>query len=108
MSEKFFQVMQDNELLKVLDVAGIEPVDFMAGMQEAAEMGISRDLPPGQIHSLDDLMMPALVRAGLITGRTKELFESIGVPVNADLTVLEAMEDSKSDLNVLSAGQASF
>ena len=80
----------------------------MNGMKEAAEMGITRELPPGQIHSLNDLMMPALVHAGLITPRTKELFEGIGVPVNADLTVLEAMEDSKSDLNVLNAEQAAY
>ena len=37
---------------------------------------------------MNDLMMPALVRAGLITPRTKELFEGIGVAVNADLTVV--------------------
>ncbi len=98
----------DEGFLKVLEVSGIEPEDFMAGMKEAAELGIARELPPGQIHSLNDLMMPALVRAGLVTPRTKELFEGIGVPVNADLTVLEAMEDGKSDLNVLNAEQAAY
>jgi esterase/lipase superfamily enzyme len=98
----------DAGFLKVLEVSGIDPEDFMAGMQEAAEMGIARDLPPGQIHSLNDLMMPALVRAGLVTPRTKALFEGIGVPVNADLSVLEAMEDAKSDVNVLNAAQAAY
>ena len=47
--------------------------------------------------------MPALVRAGLITARSKALFEAAGVPVSVDLTVLNQMEDSKSDLNVLNA-----
>jgi hypothetical protein len=94
--------------LKVLEVSGIAPEDFAAGMKEAAELGITRDLPPGQIHSLKDLMMPALVRAGLVTTRTKELFEAAGVPVNADLSVLEAMEDKKSDANVLNAAQAAY
>ncbi|MGE0620970.1 MAG: ferritin-like domain-containing protein [Pseudomonadales bacterium] len=98
----------DAGFLKVLEVSGIEPDDFMAGMKEAAELGINRDLPPGQIHSLNDLMMPALVRAGLVTPRTKALFEGIGVPVNADLSVLEAMEDARSDLNVLNAQQAAY
>jgi hypothetical protein len=98
----------ESGFLKVLEVSGIDPQDFMAGIKEAAEMGIMRDLPPGQIHSLNDLMMPALVRAGLVTPRTKELFEGIGVPVNADLTVLEAMEDGKSDLNVLNAEKAAY
>ena len=36
------------------------------------------------------------------------LDEGIGVPVNADLTVLEAMEDARSDLNVLNARQAAY
>jgi hypothetical protein len=53
-------------------------------------------------------MMPALVRAGLVTPRSKELFEAAGIPVNADLSVLEAMEDTKSDANVLNAEQAAY
>ncbi|MDZ7670824.1 MAG: ferritin-like domain-containing protein [Gammaproteobacteria bacterium] len=98
----------DQGFLKVLEVSGIDPEDFAAGMQEATEAGITRDLPPGQIHSLNDLMMPSLVRAGLVTPRTRELFESAGVPVNADLGILQAMEDSKSDMNVLNAEQAAY
>ncbi len=98
----------DPGFLKVLEVSKIDPNDFMKGMQEANELGITRELPPGQIHSLKDLMMPALVRAGLITKRSKELFEKAGVPVNADLSVLHKMEDQKSDLNVLNAERAAY
>ena len=98
----------DEGFLQVLSVSGIDPDDFTRGIQEAAEMGITRELPPGQIHSLNDLMMPALVRAGLITPRTRELFEAAGIPVNADLRVLEAMEDAKSDTNLLNAEQAAY
>jgi flagella basal body P-ring formation protein FlgA len=98
----------DAGFLKVLEVSGIDPKDFAAGMKEAAELGILRDLPPGQIHSVNDLMMPALVRAGLVTARSKALFEKAGIPVNADLAVLEAMEDRKSDMNVLNAEQAAY
>ncbi|MEZ5597885.1 MAG: DUF455 family protein [Pseudomonadales bacterium] len=86
----------DAGFLKVLAVSGIDPEDFMAGMQEAAEMGITRELPPGQIHSVKDLMMPALVRAGLVTARSKAKFEAAGIPVNADLTILNAMEDRRA------------
>jgi hypothetical protein len=98
----------DEGFLKVLEVSGVDPEDFAAGMREATEAGITRDLPPGQIHSLNDLMMPALVRAGLVTARTRELFQAAGIPVNADLAVLHAMEDSKSDVNVLNAEQAAY
>jgi len=94
--------------LKVLEVSEIEEKDFAAGMKEAAEMGLVNKLPPGQVHSLEDLMIPALVRAGLITPRTKELFEGVGVAINEDMTVLNAMEDAKSDQNVLNEEGASY
>jgi len=102
------QVGMDAGFRRVLEVSGIDEEDFAAGMQEAVEAGIAQELPPGQIHSLKDLMMPALVRAGLVTPRTKEMFESLGVPVNADLSILESMEDEKSTLNVLNEQAASY
>ncbi|MGK0223496.1 MAG: hypothetical protein ACI9ON_002741 [Limisphaerales bacterium] len=98
----------DAGFLSVLEASGIEPDDFAAGLKEAEEQGLTRELPPGQIHSLKDLMIPSLVRANLITPRTKELFAELGVPINHDLSVLEAMEDSKSDLNVLNAVAANY
>jgi hypothetical protein len=98
----------DAGFVKVLETSGIAQEDFMAGLKEAEELGITRELPPGQIHSVKDLMLPALVRTGLVTPRTKELFEGAGIPVNADLSVLEAMEDRGSTMNVLNAEAASF
>lgn len=80
----------------------------MAGMKAAAEQGLVQELPPGQVHSLKDLMIPALVRAGLITPRTKTLFESAGIPVNEDLSILESMEDARSDQSVLNEVGASY
>lgn len=98
----------DEGFIQVLKTSGIDPEDFAAGLKEAEEMGITRDLPPGQIHSLKDLMLPSLVRTGLITPRTKELFEEIGIKVNADLTVLEAMEDRESTVNILNSEAAAY
>lgn len=98
----------DPGFLKVLEVSRIAPEDFMAGMKEAAELGIARELPPGQIHSLEDLMMPALVRCGLVTKRTRELFEAEGIPVNEDLRILNEMEDQKSDRNVLNESGVNY
>ena len=93
---------------QVLETSGIDPADFAAGLKEAHELGITRELPPGQIHSLKDLMLPSLVRTGLITARTKELFENAGIKVNADLSVLEAMEDRESTVNALNAEAAAY
>jgi hypothetical protein len=40
-----------------------------------------------------DLMMPALVRVGAITERTRAKFAEQGIQIFEDTTVLEAMED---------------
>jgi hypothetical protein len=93
---------------QVLETSGIAPEDFAAGMEEARGLGITMEVMPGQVHSVNDLMLPALCRAGLVTPRTKELFEGIGLPVNADLTILNSMEDAKSDLSVLNEASAQF
>jgi len=81
---------------KVLVDSEIDPMDFLNGMKEAREQGIRFDQPPGTVHSFKDLMMPALVRVGAITDRTRELFEAEGIKVFEDLSVLEAMEDAET------------
>ena len=93
---------------KVLEASNIDPKDFMAGIKEAEEQGLGMDLQPGQVHSLQDLMIPALNRAGLITPRTKELFSNVGIVVSEDLRILNAMEDSKSDMSVLNEAGATY
>lgn len=83
----------DPGFLMVLDNAGVERKDFFASVQEAIADGVNfREVPPGQIHSVKDLMMPALARVGLITRRTTELYEAVGIPIWDDVSVLAAME----------------
>ena len=46
----------------ILDVkasVGIEPKDFLKSLLEAGAAGLRAELPPGQIHSFRELMMPA-------------------------------------------------
>ena len=83
----------DPGFVKVLEAVGIELADFIASLQEANMAGIQAELPPGQLHSFKDLMMPALVRVGAVTDRSRKLFEEAGIPVWDDLSVLESMED---------------
>jgi|TARA_B100000315_G_scaffold253411_1_gene292138 hypothetical protein len=98
----------DPGFLQMLEFCNIEADDFFAGLQEAADLGITKELPPGQVHSLKQLMMPAMVRVGLVTDRTAALFEEVGVPVNRDMSVLNAMEDAKSDQNILNEASAAY
>ncbi|MGL4543656.1 MAG: ferritin-like domain-containing protein [Polymorphobacter sp.] len=82
----------DPGFLQVLDNSGIEHEDFFVGVEAAAADGIEQTLPPGQIHSLKDLMLPALARVGLLTPLARQKYESAGIPIFEDLRILQAME----------------
>ncbi|MCZ6783941.1 MAG: ferritin-like domain-containing protein [Proteobacteria bacterium] len=84
---------RDPGFLTVLERANIDPGDFMRGIKEAMEEGVRMDQQPGAIHSFKDLMMPALVRVGAVTDRTRELFQAEGIPLYEDTSILESMED---------------
>jgi hypothetical protein len=75
-----------------IEEAGIDIGDFAQGMKEARAQGIRPGQQPGAIHSFKDLMMPALVRVGAVTERTRKLFEAEGIPVYEDTTRLESLE----------------
>ena len=87
--------LPDPGFAKMLENVGIDLQDFLASAREAGLSGIRSKLPPGQIHSFKDLMMPALVRVGAITERTRGLFAAEGIPVWEDASKLEALERSE-------------
>ena len=82
----------DPGFLQVLENSNIDPADFFKGLEEAEAEGVTQELPPGQIHSLKDLMMPALARVGLLTPTVRKKYEEAGIPVFDDPRVLQAME----------------
>jgi hypothetical protein len=63
-------------------------------LMSEGKAGFQAELPPGHIHSFKDLMMPALVRVGAVTDRTRELYAAANIPVWDNLSVLESMEDT--------------
>ena len=86
----------DPGFLGVLDQTGIDHQDFIKAIVEAGASGVAAEVPAGQVHSFKDLMMPALVRVGAVTERTRALFAEAGIPVWDDLSVIESMEDAGS------------
>src|SRR5262245_17907578 len=94
----------DPGFLMVLERCGIELQDFIKGIIEAGVAGIEADLPPGHIHSFRDLMMPALVRVGAVTKRTRELYAANNIPVWEDARVLESMEEGATGDIVIPEG----
>jgi hypothetical protein len=83
----------DPGFMKVLEVCEIDPKDFLKSLVEAGASGLKMELPPGQVHSFRDIMMPALVRVGAVTDRARELYDAAGIPVWDDASMLESMED---------------
>jgi hypothetical protein len=82
----------DPGFMQVLVNSNIDPEDFFKGLEQAEAQGLAQELPPGQIHSVKDLMMPALARVGLLTPTVRKKYEEVGIPVYDDPRVLEAME----------------
>jgi hypothetical protein len=88
----------DPGFLQVLKAADVEPMELVKGVMEARQQGIKVKPPDDQVHAFKHLMMPALVRVGAITERTRELLEKDGIRVTEDKTVLESFETSM-DMN---------
>ena len=84
----------DPGFLLVLERSSITLEDFLRGPAEAGGPGFAAHLPPGHIHAFRDLMMPALVRVGAVTDRTRDLYKNANIPVWDDVRVLESMEDN--------------
>jgi hypothetical protein len=84
----------DPGFLKVLENAQIDPADLFKGIQEARAQGIKVEPPSDAVHAFKDLMMPALVRVGAVTERTRALYAEADIPVYEDCRVLESLEDA--------------
>ena len=82
----------DPGFMEVLANSNIDPDDFFKGMEEAQQLGFTQALPPGQIHSVNDLMLPALARVGLLTPSARKKYEEAGIPITEDLRILNEME----------------
>jgi hypothetical protein len=83
----------DPGFMQVLERIGIEPKELLKELVEVGATGVGAKLPPGQIHSFRDLMMPALVRVGAVTDRSRALYAEAKIPVWDDLSMLESLED---------------
>ena len=88
----------DPGCVQVLQAVDIDPADLFKGVMEARAMGIRARPPSDQVHSFRDLMVPALLRVGAITARTKEKLEAEGLVISEDRSVLEAFEQEQ-DMN---------
>jgi hypothetical protein len=83
----------DPTFAMVLENVGIDTADFVKGVMDARASGFKIKPPKGQINAFRDLMLPALVRVGVVTDRVRERYDQEGITVNEDMSVLDAFED---------------
>jgi hypothetical protein len=78
----------------VLIDSGLDPTDFVAALHAEVAAGYKLDATPGNVHTLRSLIMPGIVRAGLVSDRVRPSYESAGIKLFADTSILEEFEDS--------------
>lgn len=82
----------DPGFLSVLDNSGIDRSDFWQSVGELAKSGAKFDAPHDLVHPFKHLMMPALVRVGAVTARSRERYKAEGIPVWEERGMLESFE----------------
>jgi hypothetical protein len=79
---------------EVLIDSGLDPADFFTALHAEVAAGYKLSATPGNVHTLRSLIMPGIVRAGLVSDRVRPSYEAAGIKLFADTTILEEFEDS--------------
>jgi len=79
---------------EVLVDSGIDPADFLSSMHAEVAAGFKLSATPGNVHTLKSLIVPGIVRAGLVSDRVRPAYEAAGIKLFSDTRVLEEFEDS--------------
>jgi hypothetical protein len=79
---------------EVLVESGLDPADFLKALQSEVAAGFQLSATPGNVHTVKSLVMPGIVRAGLVSDRIRPRYEEAGIKLFADTRVLEHFEDS--------------
>ena len=77
---------------QVLVDSSLDPSDFLASMQAEVAAGFKLSATPGSVHTLKSLIVPGIVRAGLVSDRVRPTYEAAGIKLFADTRVLEEFE----------------
>jgi ribonucleotide reductase beta subunit family protein with ferritin-like domain len=80
--------------LQMLHNVGIDYADYLRGLSELQQSGVTVELPSQLVHPFKHLTMPALVRVGAVTERARERYAAAGIPVWTDRAMLERMEQA--------------
>lgn len=76
----------------VLMEVGVDPQDFLAAFRSELQSGFQLSAAPGSVHTVKGLIMPGIVRAGLVTERMRPRYEAAALRLFSDTSLLEEFE----------------
>lgn len=79
---------------------GIEPRDFVKSLQEEVSAGFKLDATPGSVHGFRGIIMPGLIRSGLVSDRVRPGYEEANIKLFDDMSLIEAIEQRGGDFAV--------
>jgi hypothetical protein len=77
---------------QVLIDSGYDPSDFLKALHSEIATGFKITTPPGSVHTMKGLILPGIVRAGLVSDRVRARYEASGIRLFSDTAVLEQFE----------------
>jgi para-aminobenzoate N-oxygenase AurF len=78
----------------VLRDSQIDPDDFLNALRAEVAGGFQLSSTPGSVHTFKGIIMPGVVRAGLVSERVRPRYEEAGIRVFRDQRVLESLESA--------------
>jgi hypothetical protein len=76
----------------VLREVGIDPGDFVRALVEEVKAGFQLNATPGSVHTFKGLILPGIVRAGLVSERVRPGYEQADIKLFSDTSLLEQFE----------------
>jgi hypothetical protein len=79
---------------EVLRDSDIDPDDFLQALQPEVAEGLKLSSTPGSVHTFRGLIMPGIVRSGLVSERVRPAYDDANIRVFDDAAVLERFEQT--------------
>jgi hypothetical protein len=77
---------------EVLRESEIDPDDFLQALYAEVAAGLQLSSSPGSVHTFRGLIMPGIVRAGLVSPRVRPAYEASDIRIFSETALLEHFE----------------
>jgi hypothetical protein len=78
----------------VLLESGLDVAAFIESVRVEVGAGFQLSATPGSVHTLKSLILPGIVRAGLVSDRVRAKYEAANIRLFTDTRILEEFEGS--------------